>query len=109
MSRPEQLQAEADEIASRRPDSISAAGRLTLRDPKTAQDWRAIQSALLVDAEAWSTLAEQAGTQVGLPDLIGIDYGIRISRACREAQQAARDAAALAELYASELAPSDVA
>jgi hypothetical protein len=72
-------------------------------DPRTAADWRAIQSALLVDAGGFTALAEQTSGQVALPRLIAEDYAIRLARAYREMAQAAQDAADQAGLYAAEI------
>jgi hypothetical protein len=101
------LRAEADGIAERRRDSISSrvtdGGRLAMPDPRTAADWRAIESALLVDAEAWSTLSALTAPQTTLlPRLLAEDYAIRLARAYRDMAQAARDAAYTAGLYAMD-------
>lgn len=75
----------------------------TQTDPRTAADWRLIQSTLLVDTAAYTALAEQTRAQVALPPLIAVDYAIRLARAYREMAQAAQDAADQAGQYADEL------
>lgn len=75
---------------------------MTRPDPRTAADWRAIQSALLVDVAGYTGLAEQTRAQVALPRLIAVDYAIRLARAYREMAQAAQDAADQAGRYAQD-------
>lgn len=77
-------------------------------DPRTAADWRAVQSALLADAAGFTALAEQTTAQVALPRLLAEDYAIRLARAYREMASAAQDAADQAGLYAQD-APTAVA
>lgn len=81
---------------------------MTKTDPQTAADWRAIQSALLVDVAGFTALAAQTTAQVALPRLIAEDYAIRLARAYREMAQAAQDAADQAGLCAQD-APTAVA
>jgi hypothetical protein len=74
-----------------------------IKNPTTAQHWRTVQAGLLVDHEAWLSLADAVIVQPTLPRLLAEDYAAGVSRGYRQMAQAALDAADQAGLYAAEL------